>query len=161
MKVGTKNIIVKKFGNIKNYSYLCITNLKTIKKMENLKTSKLINFVTFLTSLFVVMVITFPIANELDSIISNILLIIIVCVGIISLDITLKRKIYEFIHSEVKRHKYKHVNEFFDYIEDDRQFANNVLRQTIPIKDDDNKEIGTQTVYSALSSKRNIFQHKN
>lgn len=129
--------------------------------MENLKTSKLINLVTFLTSLFVVMVMTFPIANELDSVISNILLIIIVCVGIISLDITLKRKIYEFIHSEVKRHKYKHISEFFDYIEDDKEFANNVLRQTIPIKDNDNKEIGSQTIYSALANKKQIFLNKN
>lgn len=129
--------------------------------MENLKTSKLINLVTFLTSLFVVMVITFPIANELDSIISNILLIIIVCVGIISLDITLKRKIYEFIHSEVKRHKYKHVNEFFDYIEDDKEFSKNVLRETIPIYDDERKKTGSQTVYSALSSKKHIFINRN
>ncbi len=28
MKVGTKNIIVKKFGIVKINSYLCITNLK-------------------------------------------------------------------------------------------------------------------------------------
>ena len=157
MKVGTKNIIVKKFGNIKNYPYLCITNLKTIKKMENLKTSKLINFVTFLTSLFVVMVITFPIANELDSVISNILLIIIVCVGIISLDITLKNKIYEFIHSEVKRHKYKHVQEFFDAMEDDPIFNKNVLREDIPIYDDEREKVGTQTVYSAISEKKYKF----
>jgi hypothetical protein len=129
--------------------------------MENLKNSKLINLVTYLTSLFLVTLITLPIAKELDSVLSHIILIIIVCIGIISLDITLKRKIYEFIHSEVKRHKYKHVSEFFDYIEDDKQFANNVLRQTIPIKNDDNKEIGTQTIYSALANKKQIYLNKN
>ena len=128
--------------------------------MENLKNSKLINLVTFLTSLFLVTLITLPIANELDTVLSHIILIIIVCVGIISLDIALKRKIYEFIYFEVKRHRYKHVEQFFDFIEDDKQFAKNVLRKEIPILDDDNEEIGEQTVYSALSSKKRTFHTK-
>ena len=128
--------------------------------MENLKTSKLINFVTFMFSLFVTLLVTFPIANELDSTFTFLLLIGVNCVAIVALETTIKKKIYEFIHSEIKRHKNKHVNQFFDFIEDDKEFSKNVLMKDIPILNDDNEEVGIQTVYSALSHKRYKFQNK-
>jgi hypothetical protein len=128
--------------------------------MENLKTSKLINFVTFMFSLFVTLLVTFPIANELDSTFTFLLLIGVNCVAIVALETTIKKKIYEFIHSEIKRHKNKHVSEFFNFIGDDKEFSKNVLRQDIPIFNDDDEEIGTQTIYSALSDKRYKFQNK-
>jgi hypothetical protein len=128
--------------------------------MENLKTSKLINFVTFMFSLFVTLLVTFPIANELDSTFTFLLLIGVNCVAIVALETTIKKKIYEHINSEIKRHKNKHVSEFFNYIESDKEFSKNVLRQDIPILNDDNEKIGTQTIYSALSDKRYKFQNK-
>jgi hypothetical protein len=125
--------------------------------MEILKNSKLLSGVIFTFSLMVCLLISFPILVELDSTFTSIILLAVTCFGIISLDITIKKKVSEFILSEVERKKYKHIQEFFDYIEKDKQFSKNVLRRDIPILNDDNEEIGEQTVYSALSEKKYHF----
>jgi hypothetical protein len=125
--------------------------------MENLKNSKLLNIVTFVFSLSVVMLLGLPIANELDSILTCIILLAVMSFSIIALDSVIKKKILEFIVSEIERHKFKHVQQFFDYIEKDKQFTKNVLRRDIPILNDDNEEIGEQTIYSALSEKKYHF----
>ena len=125
--------------------------------MENLKNSKLLNIVTFVFSLSVVMLLGLPIANELDSILTCIILLAVMSFSIIALDSVIKKKILEFIVSEIERHKFKHVQQFFDYIEKDKQFTKNVLRRDIPILNDDNEEIGNQTIYSALSEKKYHF----
>jgi hypothetical protein len=125
--------------------------------MENLKKSKLLNTVLFFFSLIVCTLITLPIAAELDSVISSLILISINSVGVISLSRTLERKLNEHVLSEVQRHKYRHVQEFFDAMEDDLIFNMNVLREDIPIYDEERKKIGTQTVYSAISEKKYKF----
>jgi hypothetical protein len=125
--------------------------------MENLKNSKLLSGVIFTFSLMVCMLIALPILVELDSTFTSIILLAVTCFGIISLDITIKKKVSEFILSEVERKKYKHIQEFFDYIEKDKQFSKNVLRRDIPILNDDNEEVGEQTIYSALSEKKYHF----
>ncbi len=125
--------------------------------MENLKKSKLLNSVLFLFSLIVCTLITFPIAIELDGIIATFILIAINFVGIFALSSILEQKLNEHVFYEVKRHKYKHVQEFFDAMEDDPVFNKNVLREDIPIYDDERKKVGTQTVYSAISEKKYKF----
>ena len=125
--------------------------------MENLKNSKLLSGVIFTFSLLVCMLIALPILVELDSVFTSITLLAVTCFGVIALDITIKKKVGEFIVSEIERHKFKHVQQFFDYIEKDKQFTKNVLRKDIPILNDDNEEIGEQTVYSALSEKKYKF----
>jgi hypothetical protein len=125
--------------------------------MEILKNSKLLSGVIFTFSLMVCLLISFPILVELDSTFTSIILLAVTCFGIISLDITIKKKVSEFILSEVERKKYKHIQEFFDYIEKDKQFSKNVLRRDIPILNDDNEEVGEQTIYSALSEKKYHF----
>jgi len=122
-----------------------------------IKNSKLLNGVIFTFSLMVCMLIALPILVELDSTFTSIILLAVTCFGIISLDITIKKKVSEFILSEVERKKYKHIQEFFDYIEKDKQFSKNVLRRDIPILNDDNEEVGEQTIYSALSEKKYHF----
>jgi hypothetical protein len=125
--------------------------------MEILKNSKLLSGVIFTFSLMVCMLIALPILVELDSTFTSIILLAVTCFGIIALDITIKKKVSEFILSEVERKKYKHIQEFFDYIEKDKQFSKNVLRRDIPILNDDNEEVGEQTIYSALSEKKYHF----
>jgi hypothetical protein len=122
-----------------------------------IKNSKLLSGVIFTFSLMVCMLIALPILVELDSTFASITLLAVTCFGIIALDITIKKKVSEFILSEVERKKYKHIQEFFDYIENDKQFSNNVLKRNIPILDDNNEEIGEQTIYSALSTKKYYF----
>jgi hypothetical protein len=125
--------------------------------MENLKNSKLLSGVIFTFSLMVCMLIALPILVELDSVFTSITLLAVTCFGIIALDITIKKKVIEFILSEIERNKNKHIHEFFSYIESDKQFTKNVLRRDIPILNDDNEEIGESTVYSALSEKKYKF----
>ena len=125
--------------------------------MENLKNSKLLSGVIFTFSLMVCMLIALPILVELDSVFTSITLLAVTCFGIIALDITIKKKVIEFILSEIERNKNKHIHEFFSYIESDKQFTKNVLRRDIPILNDDNEEIGESTVYSALVEKKYKF----
>jgi hypothetical protein len=125
--------------------------------METLKNSKLLSGVTFTFSLMVCMFISLPILVELDSVFTSITLLAVTCFGIIALDITIKKKVSEFIISEIERNKNKHIHEFFSYIESDKQFSKNVLRRDIPILNDDNEEIGEQTVYTALVEKKYKF----
>ena len=126
--------------------------------MENLlKKSKLLSGVIFTFSLLVCNLIALPILVELDSTFASVTLLAVTCFGIIALDITIKKKINEFIISEIDFRKNKHIHEFFTYIESDKQFTKNVLRREIPILNDDNEEIGEQTIYSALSEKKYHF----
>jgi predicted ABC-type exoprotein transport system permease subunit len=126
--------------------------------MENLlKKSKLLSGVIFTFSLMVCMLIALPILVELDSTFASITLLAVTCFGIIALDITIKKKVSEFILSEIERNKNKHIHEFFTYIESDKQFTKNVLRRDIPILNDDNEEVGEQTVYTALVEKKYKF----
>jgi uncharacterized membrane protein YbhN (UPF0104 family) len=125
--------------------------------MENLKKSKLLSGVIFTFSLLLCMLIALPIVNELDSILTTLMLLVVTVFGIISLSATVEKKILEYILSEIERHKNKHIQEFFNYIEKDKQFTKNVLRKDIPILNDDNEEIGEQTVYIALNDKKYKF----
>ena len=125
--------------------------------MEILKNSKLLSGVIFTFSLMVCMFIALPILVELDSVFTSITLLVLTCFGIIALDITIKKKVSEFILSEIERNKNKHIHEFFSYIESDKQFTKNVLRREIPILNDDNEEVGEQTVYTALVEKKYKF----
>jgi hypothetical protein len=122
-----------------------------------IKNSKLLSGVIFTFSLMVCMLIVLPILVELDSTFASITLLAVTCFGIIALDITIKKKVSEFILSEIERNKNKHIHEFFSYIESDKQFTKNVLRRDIPILNDDNEEVGEQTIYSALSQKKYHF----
>jgi hypothetical protein len=125
--------------------------------MENLKNSKLLSGVIFTFSLMVCMLIALPILVELDTTFASITLLSVTCFGIIALDITIKKKVSEFILSEIEQRKNKHIHEFFTYIESDKQFTKNVLRRDIPILNDDNEEVGEQTVYAALVEKKYKF----
>ena len=122
-----------------------------------IKNSKLLSGVIFTFSLMVCMLIALPILVELDSTFASITLLAVTCFGIIALDITIKKKVIEFILSEIEQRKNKHIHEFFSYIESDKQFSKNVLRRDIPILNDDNEEVGEQTVYTALSEKKYKF----
>jgi len=58
---------------------------------------------------------------------------------------------------EIDKATRKHVEEFFDYIESDRQFANDVLRKDVTLYSLEREKMGTGTVYSQLSQKKQSF----
>jgi predicted ABC-type exoprotein transport system permease subunit len=125
--------------------------------MENLKKSKLLSTVIAIFTLTVCFLIATPIGLELDSLFASCLLLLITLVSFFIMGLSIEKKINEYIVSEIKRNKNKHIQEFFNYIEKDKQFSKNVLRKDIPILNDDNEEIGEQTVYIALNDKKYKF----
>jgi hypothetical protein len=118
--------------------------------MENLKKSNLLNSVIAIFSLSVCLLIVIPIGLELDSLFACCLLLLVTVVSYFVMGLSIQKKINEYIVSEIKRNKNKHVEEFFRYMDKDSQFNRNVLKREIPIINDDNEEVGEQTIYSAL-----------
>lgn len=125
--------------------------------MKNLKKSKLLNVVIYLVSMLSVGLILLPIVNELDSFLSNLIIVIVYIIGVNALEHTLKTKINEYILSEIERHKNKHISKFIDFLESDERFKNNVLIKDIPIYNGNNEVIGEQTIYSAIYKKFYLF----
>jgi len=121
--------------------------------MENLKKSKLLSAVIAIFSLMVCFLIAMPIGLELDSLFACCLLLLVTVVSFFIMGLSIEKKINEYIVSEIKRNKNKHVEEFFRYMDKDSQFNRNVLKREIPIINDDNEEVGEQTVYIALRDK--------
>ena len=121
--------------------------------MENLKKSNLLNSVIAIFCLSVCLLITIPIGLELDSLFACCLLLLVTVVSYFVMGLSIQKKINEYIVSEIERNKNKHVEQFFRYMDRDSQFNRNVLKRDIPIIDDNNKEIGEQTIYSALRDK--------
>ena len=121
--------------------------------MENLKKSNLLNSVIAIFCLSVCLLITIPIGLELDSLFACCLLLLVTVVSYFVMGLSIQKKINEYIVSEIERNKNKHVEQFFRYMDRDSQFKRNVLIRDIPIIDDNNKEIGEQTIYSALRDK--------
>lgn len=122
--------------------------------MYNLKKFKLINFVITMFSWMVTFLLILPICTDITSLWAiGATIFIFATISIIS-SIAIKKALYKHIEGEIERHKRKHLNEFFDYIEDDVIFNKNVLREDIPIYDDERKKIGTRTVYQALNNKK-------
>jgi hypothetical protein len=126
--------------------------------MKNLvEESRLLNFVIFTFSFMVGMLIELPIIMELDTLFTRLLITVSISIGIATLFITIKKVVNDFILSEIEESKSKHINEFFEYMRSDKEFTKNVLFKDIPILDDNNEEIGKQTIYSALSDKKYYF----
>jgi hypothetical protein len=126
--------------------------------MKNLvEESRLLNFVIFTFSFMVGMLIVLPIIMELDTLFTILLITVSISIGIATLSITIKKVVNDFILSEIEESKSKHINEFFEYMRSDKEFTKNVLFKDIPILDDNNEEIGKQTIYSALSDKKYYF----
>jgi hypothetical protein len=121
--------------------------------MENLKKSKLLTSVIAIFCLSVCLLIAIPIGLELDSLFACCLLLLVTVVSYFVMGLSIQKKIDEYIVSEIERNKNKHVEQFFRFMEKDSQFKRNVLIRDIPIIDDNNKEIGEQTIYSALRDK--------
>jgi len=85
------------------------------------------------------------------------LLTAIFVTGIITLSIFLERKQVKRVKKEVENSRIRHIKEFFEYIENDKQFVNDVLHLDVKLYGCDRKEIGKGNVYSKLAQKRDSF----
>ena len=68
-----------------------------------------------------------------------------------TLGLLLEKKINQYINNKIDNDylRKRYINEFFDFMENDNQFRQNVLKKDIPIIDN-GKEIGIETIYSAF-----------
>jgi ABC-type bacteriocin/lantibiotic exporter with double-glycine peptidase domain len=116
--------------------------------------SKLITIVIAIFSMAVTLFVFAPIFMSLNSLFAVCLLSLIVFTIWLIMSARITTLVNEYIVKCIKKQKKRHVQEFFNYIESDKQFAKNILRRDVPILNDDNKEIGTQTIYTALGDKK-------
>jgi hypothetical protein len=63
----------------------------------------------------------------------------------------------EKIKQRIDRAKINHIKDFFDYIESDKQFCNDVLQKEVKLYNFDREEIGIGSVYTQISRKRDEF----
>ena len=68
-----------------------------------------------------------------------------------------KNKLERKFLKEIDKATRKHVEEFFDYMESDKQFSNDVLIKDVTLYNLEREKIGTGSVYSQLSQKKQSF----
>jgi hypothetical protein len=125
--------------------------------MYNIKEFKLIGFVITLFTWVVTNLIFLPIWIDIKSIWAILATIVAVTTLSIIIETAIRKALNEFIIGEIKRYRRKHVNDFFDYMERDARFNKDVLREDIPLYDDERKKIGMGTVYGQISTKRRDY----
>jgi hypothetical protein len=113
--------------------------------------SKLLKAIIVVFSLTITIVSFAPIFIELSSTFAMLSLVIII--GIISTiaSYQIARLIEKFISSQIEYYRRRHILDFLGFIYDDKEHKE-ILKRNTPIKNEEGKEIGTQTIYSALSN---------
>ena len=127
--------------------------------MKNyVENSKLLKLVIITFSVVVTLITFMPIMLDLNSNFAIIMLVIII--GIISGVITARLMITidNYIDSCIEQKRKRHVQDFFNFIEDDKEYREIIKRNT-PIKSE-GKEIGSQTIASALSDMKWAYYNK-
>ena len=113
--------------------------------------SKLLKAIIVVFSLTITIVSFAPIFIELSSTFAMLSLVIII--GIISTvaSYQIARLIEKFISSQIEYYRIRHILDFLGFIYDDKEHKE-ILKRNTPIKNEEGEDIGTQTIYSALST---------
>ena len=113
--------------------------------------SKLLKAIIVVFSLTITIVSFAPIFIELSSTFAMLSLVIII--GIISTvaSYQIARLIEKFISSQIEYYRRRHILDFLGFIYDDKEHKE-ILKRNTPIKNEEGEDIGTQTIYSALST---------
>ena len=118
--------------------------------------SKLLKAIIAVFSTTITIVSFAPIFIELNSTFAMLSLVIII--GIISTvaSYQIARLIEKFISSQIEYRRKRHILDFLNFIYHDKEHKG-ILKRTTPIKDEEGKEIGSQTIYSALSNMKHDY----
>ena len=113
--------------------------------------SKLLKAIIVVFSLTITIVSFAPIFIELSSTFAMLSLVIII--GIVSTvaSYQIARLIEKFISSQIEYYRRRHILDFLGFIYDDKEHKE-ILKRNTPIKNEEGEDIGTQTIYSALST---------
>jgi hypothetical protein len=118
--------------------------------MYDIREFRLINFVIAMFSFLVVILVSIPIYADINSIPAIGITTTVFVVLSFIINGAIRNALDKFIQKEIERHKGKHLHQFFGYLEDNPEFVKNVLKEDIPIYDDERKKIGIQTINNAL-----------
>ena len=118
--------------------------------------SKLLKAIIVVFSLTITIVSFAPIFIELSSTFAMLSLVIII--GIISTvaSYQIARLIEKFISSQIEYYRRRHILDFLGFIYDDKEHKE-ILKRNTPIKNEEGKDIGSQTIYSALSNMKHDY----
>ena len=113
--------------------------------------SKLLKAIIVVFSTTITIVSFAPIFIELSSTFAMLSLVIII--GIISTvaSYQIARLIEKFISSQIEYRRKRHILDFLGFIYNDKEHKE-ILKRNTPIKNEEGKDIGSQTIYSALSN---------
>jgi len=118
--------------------------------MKNyVENSKLLKVLITFASLTATLLVFTPIFFDLDSTFVIVVTLLIVTAISIAIGHKLDSAINNYIDSCVEQKRKRHVQDFFNFIEKDKEYREIIKRNT-PIKSE-GKEIGSQTIASAIS----------
>jgi hypothetical protein len=118
--------------------------------------SKLLKAIIAVFSTTITIVSFAPIFIELNSTFAILSLVIII--GVISTvaSYQIARVIEKFISSQIEYYRKRHIIDFLSFIYDDKEYKE-ILKRNTPIKNEEGKDIGSQTIYSALSNMKHDY----
>jgi hypothetical protein len=118
--------------------------------------SKLLKAIIAVFSTTITIVSFAPIFIELSSTFAMLSLVIII--GVISTvaSYQIARVIEKFISSQIEYYRKRHIIDFLSFIYDDKEYKE-ILKRNTPIKNEEGKDIGSQTIYSALSNMKHDY----
>ena len=136
--------------------YICLNQLKQKIMLNFVEKSKLLKAIIAVFSTTITIVSFAPIFIELSSTFAMLSLVIII--GVISTvaSYQIARVIEKFISSQIEYYRKRHIIDFLSFIYDDKEYKE-ILKRNTPIKNEEGKDIGSQTIYSALSNMKHDY----
>ena len=113
--------------------------------------SKLLKLIIIVFSLTINIILFAPMFIELNSTFAIVSCFIVSGTISIIFSHQIGKLIEEFISTQIKSYRQRHIIEFFKFIEADKDYKK-ILGRDTPIKNEEGEDIGEQTIYSALST---------
>ena len=127
--------------------------------MKNyVENSRVLKLVIIPFSLIITLSLFIPIFIELTSVAARGIAVIIMIVTFFVIEYKLRYAIDNYIDSCIEQNRKIHVEDFFNFIESDKEYQE-ILKRITPIKRE-GKEIGHQTIYSAVSDMKWVYYNK-
>jgi hypothetical protein len=98
-----------------------------------------------------------PIMMQLDSDYTILLSVVLFSLLSVILEGNLEKRQIKKIKQRIDKTTQKHIEEFFDFIEEDKQFVKDVLHLNVKLYNFEREEIGEGSVYTQLSGKKHNF----
>jgi hypothetical protein len=98
-----------------------------------------------------------PIMMQLDNEYTILLSVALFALLSVILESYLEKRQIKKIKQRIDKTTEKHIEEFFDFIEKDKQFAQDILNLRVKLYNFEREEIGEGSVYTQLSQKKHNF----